>query len=69
MGKGNIATDVKFEDLPHCNTVIQKLNKRKKPKHLIMGNGFSMAYDHMIFSYNALYDFIENLKDPVLSNN
>lgn len=67
MAKDNIPAEINFEDLPDYNSVIQKLNKRNKPKHLIMGNGFSMAYDHKIFSYNALYDFIEKLEDPVLS--
>ncbi|MGI0107042.1 DUF4917 family protein [Salinimicrobium sp. WS361] len=67
MAKGNIPADFDFENLPNYNAVLEKLNKRKDPKHLIMGNGFSMAYDHKIFSYNALYDFIEKLEDPILS--
>ena len=67
MAVGNLPKELKFDDLPDYKSVVEKLNKRKYPKHLIMGNGFSMAYDHKIFSYNALYDFIENLKDPTLS--
>lgn len=67
MAKGNIAKDLKFEDLADYKSVIDKLSKRSKPKHFLMGNGFSMAYDHKIFSYNALYDFIEKLDDPTLS--
>lgn len=67
MAKDNISKDLRFEDLPDYKSVIEKLNKRKYPKHLIMGNGFSMAYDHKIFSYNALYDFIDKLQDPTLS--
>lgn len=35
--------------------------------HLLLGNGFSMAYDQEIFSYNALHDFIDNLDDDELS--
>lgn len=35
--------------------------------HLLLGNGFSMAYDPAIFSYNALHDFIEKLDDDDLS--
>lgn len=35
--------------------------------HLLLGNGFSMAYDPEIFSYNALHDFIEKLDDDDLS--
>ncbi len=67
MAVGNISEELKFEDLPDYKSVVDKLNKRKYPKHLIMGNGFSMAYDHKIFSYNALYDFIEKLEDSTLS--
>lgn len=67
MAKDNLAPNLKFDDLPTYQSVIEKLNKRTDPKHLIMGNGFSMAYDHKIFSYNALYDFIEKLADPTLS--
>jgi hypothetical protein len=67
MAIGNISQDFKFEDLENYKSVVDKLNKRKYPKHLIIGNGFSMAYDHKIFSYNALYDFIEKLQDPTLS--
>jgi hypothetical protein len=67
MAKGNIAADFKFDELPDYGSVLAKLNQRPYPKHLIMGNGFSMAYDYKIFSYNALYDFIEKLKDPTLS--
>jgi hypothetical protein len=67
MATGNISKELKFEDLLDYKSVVDKLNKRKYPKHLIMGNGFSMAYDHKIFSYNALYDFIEKLEDPTLS--
>jgi len=67
MAKDNIAKELKFEDLPNYQSVIKKLNQRKYPKHLIMGNGFSMAYDHKIFSYNALYDFIDKLEDSTLS--
>lgn len=65
--KGNIPKNLKFEDLKDYQSVLDKLNKRRESKHLIMGNGFSMAYDHKIFSYNALYDFIEKLEDPTLS--
>jgi Domain of unknown function (DUF4917) len=38
-----------------------------RPFHLMMGNGFSMAYDPKIFSYNALYDFVSALNDPTLT--
>lgn len=70
MAKGNLAEDLKFENIPTYQDVLIKLGDRNHSrynKHLIMGNGFSMAYDYNIFSYNALYDFIENLEDPTLS--
>jgi hypothetical protein len=35
--------------------------------HLLLGNGFSMAFDPNIFSYNALYDFVASLDDDLLS--
>ena len=34
--------------------------------HLLLGNGFSMAYDSEIFSYNALHEFISKLEDEDL---
>jgi hypothetical protein len=43
---------------------------KKNPKrsfHLLVGNGFSIAYDAKIFSYNALYHFIEDLNDADLA--
>lgn len=48
---------------------IEKNNKGNKNRqfHLLLGNGFSMAYNYGIFSYNALYRFIENLDDQELS--
>jgi hypothetical protein len=35
--------------------------------HLLLGNGFSVAYDAKIFSYNALHEFVKNLNDKDLS--
>jgi len=34
---------------------------------LLLGNGFSMAYDKDIFSYNALYDFLTAQDDELLA--
>ena len=51
-----------FED------VLASIRKNKnRPFHLLLGNGFSVAYDPDIFSYNALHDFVKNLKDKDLS--
>lgn len=35
--------------------------------NLLLGNGFSVAYDPTIFSYNALHDFVTKLNDDDLS--
>jgi len=46
--------------------VVSSLNKKKRPKHLLLGNGFSMSYDNNIFSYNALSNFVAKTKDELL---
>jgi hypothetical protein len=46
-------------DVQNYYEVIKYLNKSKRQKHLLLGNGFSMSYDKDIFSYNALSDFID----------
>lgn len=46
--------------------VIQSLTQKKRQKHLLLGNGFSMSYDSGIFSYNALSKFLENLDNDIL---
>jgi hypothetical protein len=53
--------------LQSYSEVIEYLNKKKRTKHLLLGNGFSMAYDPEIFSYNALNRFIDNLNDPLIT--
>lgn len=67
MAAGNIPSELKFEELRTYDEVLSYLESRNREKHLLLGNGFSMAYDQEIFSYNALYDFIEKLDDPTLS--
>ncbi len=48
--------------------VIKSIEKNtSRDFHLLLGNGFSMAYDPEIFSYNALHDFIESQDDEELS--
>lgn len=50
------------------NDVVNSINKNSgRPFHLLLGNGFSMAYDSKIFSYNALHDFVQNSGNPLLS--
>ena len=65
---GNIPNDLTFEKLPSYQDVIKDLAKKKRQKHLLMGNGFSMSYDSKIFYYNVVYNFIEELTDPTLTN-
>lgn len=47
--------------------ILPYLQKKRRTAHLLLGNGFSMAYDHEIFSYNALQGFIEEIDDELLS--
>ena len=54
---------MEIESYPDC---LAHLQKQRRVLNLLMGNGFSMAYDNTIFSYNALHDFIDKLDDPVL---
>lgn len=53
-------------EVQNFDAVVEHLKKRKKPVSLLMGNGFSMAYDRDIFSYNALYDFMASREDELL---
>ncbi len=55
-------------ELEEFDDVLAAINKNPKRKfHLLVGNGFSMAYDHGIFSYNALHNFFMKLDDDDLS--
>lgn len=51
-----------FED------VVKAMSKNSnRDYHLLLGNGFSIAYDSEIFSYNALHDFLSGMDDDELS--
>ena len=52
---------MKFDEL------INYLIKKKRTFSLLMGNGFSMAYDSEIFSYNALSRFLSSRDDPLIN--
>ncbi len=65
MKKSNL-NNLEFDNIQSYQEVIDSLEKKKRQKHLLIGNGFSMAYDHKIFSYNALYDFVNNQQDENL---
>lgn len=57
---------MKFEELPAYGEIIEDLRRKARKKHLLFGNGFSIAYNPGIFSYNALSTFIQDTKEPVL---
>jgi hypothetical protein len=47
--------------------VVESLNNKKgRQKHLLIGNGFSIAYNPSIFSYNALSNFVEHTDNELL---
>jgi predicted house-cleaning noncanonical NTP pyrophosphatase (MazG superfamily) len=58
------------DTLPTYQEIIGMLNKKKekgkRAVHLLIGNGFSIAYNPSIFSYKALSTFIEDTDDVLL---
>lgn len=59
---------MEIDKLQSYDEVITYLNQKKRKKHLLFGNGFSMAYDNAIFSYNALSKFIEDTGEPIIKD-
>lgn len=59
---------MKIDELVSYKEIIVSLDKKQRTKHLLFGNGFSMAYDSNIFSYNALSTFIETTGDPLIKS-
>ena len=57
---------MEIEKLQSYEDVVDSLRKKNRQKHLLFGNGFSIAYDAKIFSYNALSDFIEKSSNELL---
>lgn len=55
-----------IDDLKSYQEIIDYLDSKKRPRHLLLGNGFSMAYDKEIFSYNALSTFIDTIDNDLL---
>lgn len=54
--------------LESFDSVLASIKKNKDREfNLLLGNGFSMAYDPKIFSYNALHDFVSKAGDSDLS--
>lgn len=61
--------NTKFDDLGTYDDVLNYLStepNRTRTINLLIGNGFSMAYNKDIFSYKALSDFIMNLNNDKL---
>lgn len=54
-------------ELETYGDVVKYLTSKKRTLHLLLGNGFSIAYDSKIFSYNALHGFIESINNDLLS--
>ena len=52
--------------LESFDSIIKSLDGKKRKKHLLLGNGFSMAYDPKIFSYKALSRFVDNVENEML---
>src|SRR5690349_4712949 len=55
-----------INNLPSYQEIEAYLKKQNRTKHLLFGNGFSMAYDYGIFSYNALSNFIDSIDNELL---
>lgn len=53
-------------ELKNYQDVMNHLRKQRRSAHLLLGNGFSMAYDSKIFSYNALHRFIYDIDNELL---
>ncbi|KHE92074.1 MAG: DUF4917 family protein [Candidatus Scalindua rubra] len=53
-------------EIDNYQNIISYLNKKKRRKHLLLGNGFSMSYDKKIFSYNAFSNFIKKTDNQLL---
>ena len=55
---------MKLESFDDVRAAMQK--NKKRPFHLLLGNGFSISYDPEIFSYNALHEFVQAIDGEVL---
>lgn len=56
-----------MEHIADFQSIIEDLKRKKRIINLLLGNGFSMAYDPSIFSYNALADFVGKVNDKTLT--
>ena len=64
----NVNTVDDLDSYDDITTYLQSKRNETRNKHLLLGNGFSVAYDPSIFSYIALSNFVETSKDKLLTN-
>lgn len=55
-------------EVQNYSDVQSHLIKSRRSISLLMGNGFSVAFDKNIFTYNALADFLISKSDPLINN-
>lgn len=55
-----------INDLQSYQEVMEHFQKDNRKVNLLLGNGFSIAYDKKIFSYNALNRYIMDSDDEVI---
>ena len=55
-----------IDELQSYQEVIAHFKQQRRKINLLLGNGFSIAYDKDIFSYNALSRFINNSEDETV---
>lgn len=55
-----------ISELKSYGDILSYLKRKRRTAHLLIGNGFSIAYDENIFSYNRLGQVIEESDDDDL---
>lgn len=55
-----------IDELKSYREVVDHFKQQRRKINLLLGNGFSIAYDKDIFSYNALSRFINNSDDETI---
>lgn len=53
-------------ELENYLNVIKSLKRKRRKLNLLIGNGFSIAYNKEMFSYNALSKFVQNTENENL---
>ena len=56
-----------IDELKSYREVVDHFKQQRRKINLLLGNGFSIAYDKDIFSYNALSRFINNSDDETIT--